>query len=1115
MSWIVIAAVATASSVSILTLVNVYLYHCYRERFMKIWAIAWGVYAFRYFCLIAAMSCPGNFLLNVTYYLLIIISTVILLKGIGLFIGKPPRKGFAILGGIIFLWTVLALYKGMSFFVIATPTFAFSSIVYIFIGIQIIKHSKRGEVAGRLVGWLFIVWGVHQADYSLLRPIEWFAPWGFLLGGILAISIAISMILIYFERTLKSLQYKESLHRNLIESSHDWIWEVDANCNYTYASPHIKDLLGYTPEEILGKTLYDFKPETEVVRIKNIFEKLSSQKLPIRQLENINHHKNGSIVILESNGVPFFDTKGNYLGYRGMDQNVTDRRKAEDALRERETALVRSQAELRAIYDHAPVMMCLVTTDQRLQYGNAALFAFLGISGDNLKNQDIGSILGCINAQDDPRGCGFSIKCKACALRLAMEDTFNTGVGHKNIEYDSILTKVEGQRAVSLLGSTTLIHSANQNRILLCLHDITERKQAEEAITTSNNLFKTVINTAPIRIFFKDKELRYMGCNNIFAQDAGVECPENLVGKNDYQLKWKEQAELFQADDLQVIESGSPKLSYEEQLITTDGKQIWLRTSKVPLRNNADQVIGVLGMYEDITDQKRTEESLLRKDALLRAMLRNLPFDFWARDSSQRIIMQSDESVRLWGDLVARPQTEENFDNQTLGLWSSNNRRALQGEIISEDCTLTTQNGESREFHNIVAPIREGNDILGLLGINMDITDRKQAEKETEKLQAQLNHSKKIESVGRLAGGVAHDFNNMLSVILGHSEMALEQLDPSQPLFADLLQIRAAGQRSADLTRQLLAFARKQPVAPKVINLNVTIESMLQMLRRLIGENIHLVWEPETNLWSVKIDPTQIDQILANLCVNARDAITGNGKIIIETNRVTLRKKDCSNLVGIIPGDFVLLSISDDGCGIDDETQTKLFEPFFTTKELGKGTGLGLATVYGIIKQNNGFIYVDSELDKGTTFRIYLPRHKSKADQLEQEGLATPTVLGHETILLVEDEPTILEMITRMLQQQGYKVLAANCPRKAIELAEIYAGEIDLLITDVIMPEMNGREMVNNLLPLCPSLKWIFMSGYTADVISDHEISEVNFIQKPFSKQDLTSKISEVLRQNK
>ena len=393
-----------------------------------------------------------------------------------------------------------------------------------------------------------------------------------------------------------------------------------------------------------------------------------------------------------------------------------------------------------------------------------------------------------------------------------------------------------------------------------------------------------------------------------------------------------------------------------------------------------------------------------------------------------------------------------------------------------------------------------------------DISERQRTEEEKRKLQLQLVQAQKMDSIGRLAGGVAHDFNNMLGVILGHAEMALEDISPQHPLFTNLQEIRKAAVRSGDLTRQLLAFARKQTVAPRVLDLNPTVEGMLNMLRRLIGENIELVWRPGRAPAIIRMDPSQIDQILANLCVNARDAIAGTGRITIATETVSFDPAFCAGHPGHLPGDFVRLAVEDNGGGMDTETLQHLFEPFFTTKETGKGTGLGLATVYGIVQQNHGFILVDSAPGQGATFKIHLPRHAAAGPE-SASAPSLPPARGHETILLVEDEPILLTMTCLMLEQLGYQVLAAATPAEAVRLAEQNAGRIQLLVTDVVMPEMNGRDLVQTLLAANPGLKHLYMSGYTADIIAHHGALDpkVNFIAKPYSPADLARKIREAL----
>jgi PAS domain S-box-containing protein len=402
-----------------------------------------------------------------------------------------------------------------------------------------------------------------------------------------------------------------------------------------------------------------------------------------------------------------------------------------------------------------------------------------------------------------------------------------------------------------------------------------------------------------------------------------------------------------------------------------------------------------------------------------------------------------------------------------------------------------------------------GDEVFVCRAVMIDITERKRAEEEKEKLQGQLLQAKKMESIGRLAGGVAHDFNNMLSVILGHTELAFEQVAPGQPLYESLQEISKAAKRSADITRQLLAFARKQVIIPKVLDLNETLSPMLNMIRRLIGEDIEVVWAPGKGLWKVKIDPSQLDQILANLATNARDSIAGAGHIAITTNNVEIDKDFCDKNPGFVAGKYVILTVSDDGKGIEKELLPSIFEPFFTTKEISKGTGLGLAMVFGIIKQNEGFIEVRSEPGHGATFNIYLPRVEEPESHDE---LAAPALKrGSETVLIVEDEEANLGLFKIFMQALGYKVFAAKDPLEAIAIAD--ANEIDLLITDVVMPGMNGYELEKKLTASRPRLRCLFMSGYTADVIAHRGILEggLNFIQKPFSIRELGAKVREVL----
>jgi len=421
-------------------------------------------------------------------------------------------------------------------------------------------------------------------------------------------------------------------------------------------------------------------------------------------------------------------------------------------------------------------------------------------------------------------------------------------------------------------------------------------------------------------------------------------------------------------------------------------------------------------------------------------------------------------------------------------------------------------NGETLPAEIILTSYRLGGETV-LQATIRDITERKRAEEERERLQAQLLQAQKMESVGRLAGGVAHDFNNMLGVIVGNAELAMLEVTPDHPVSTNLQQIFKTAQRSAGLVRQLLGFARKQTVSPKVLDLNDTVSGMLKMIRRLIGEDIDLVWMPGPGQWTVKMDPTQIDQVLANLMVNARDAIAGVGKVTIKTENIVLDAAYCTRNTGFVPGEYVMLAVSDNGCGMGKEILEHLFEPFFTTKELGKGTGLGLATVYGIVKQNDGFISVESKPGEGTTFMIYIPRFVTETVEDSKEGLKETLPGGTETVLLVEDDEAILHTARSMLERLGYKVLSASSVTTAMDLAQAHAGEIDLLITDLVMPGMNGRDLAHKLSLTKPGLRTLFMSGYAANVIAHRGVLDggMRFVQKPFSINELAVSVRDAL----
>jgi len=653
-------------------------------------------------------------------------------------------------------------------------------------------------------------------------------------------------------------------------------------------------------------------------------------------------------------------------------------------------------------------------------------------------------------------------------------------------------------------------------------------ESTREALKGAEDILLKVFNTIPDLMAFIDRDHRILLSN----WHGGYKyVPEELRRGHPfcYEVYYdrKEPCEYCHVDE--VFRTGRA-VTYEK----CNPRIGHVEVRAFPILDDAGNVAMVSENIRDITRRKQDEEALQNNELKLKAIVNGSPIGQFVIDRDHRVVYWNKALEKITGVEASRVigtdrhsfmfHNEErpsladlalDVDSEAIDRWYGEGyKKSKLVEGAYEGTGFFPNLGPDGKWLFFTAVSIRGVDgeIVYAMETVEDISESKRAEEEQRRLEEQLAQARKMESVGRLAGGVAHDFNNMLTVIIGQSDMALARLDPSEPLYPRFQEILKAGERSAELIRQLLAFARKQAITPRALDLNGTLEGMLKMLRRLLGEDIDLVWKPGRGVWPIFADPSQLDQILANLCVNARDAITGVGTIVIETANVAFDDAYCSLHKGFVPGEFVLLAVSDDGCGMDKETLEKIFEPFFTTKELGKGTGLGLATVYGIVKQNDGFINVYSEKEHGTTFRIYLRRHGDESTACESD-VGEVVRGGHETILLVEDEAAILEIAQAILESFGYAVLTAGTPGEAIRVAREHGGGIDLLVTDVVMPVMNGRELVEKLRSCYPGLRCLYMSGYTADVISRvGMLSEgIDFIQKPFSAESLASKVREML----
>jgi PAS domain S-box-containing protein len=654
----------------------------------------------------------------------------------------------------------------------------------------------------------------------------------------------------------------------------------------------------------------------------------------------------------------------------------------------------------------------------------------------------------------------------------------------------------------------------NAPRQFTCMFvDVTSRKRAEETLRESEAKFRSIAEQLPEMIALTDEAGAITYASPASVTVFGVS-PSAMTGQRFTAFVDEASIPAAAAIFRDVVQSGRKLVDLEFRMKKGDGSGFVGELSGERYESASGR--GTLVTIRDITEYKRLE---LDRQRFYRLAESSSEF-IGMCDLDMQPLYVNPAGQRMVGlpDLAAacRVKVQDYFfpEDQKFIAEELFPRVLREGQGDVEIRFRHFQTGEALWFFYNLFNVRDASgNVIGWATVSRDITERKQAEAEREKLQAQLAQAQKMESVGRLAGGVAHDFNNMLGAILGNISLALQELPPESPAREYLQEIADCARRSADLTRQLLAFARKQTISPRVLDLNDTVAGMLKMLRRLIGEDIDLAWLPGANLGLVHLDPTQVDQLLANLCVNARDAIKGVGKITIETGNVVVDETYVAGHVEARVGEYVRLAVSDNGCGMSPEVQAHLFEPFFTTKGVGQGTGLGLATVYGIAKQNHGFISVYSEPGQGTTFQIHLPRHAVPA--VSPAGLpdAPAPSRGHETILLVEDELSLLRVIRRVLENLGYRVLAARTPGEALQLAREHAGTIHLLMTDVVMPEMNGRDLAKNLLSQYPHLKRLFMSGYTANVIAHHGVLDpgIHFLQKPFSVEAVADKVREAL----
>jgi PAS domain S-box-containing protein len=902
------------------------------------------------------------------------------------------------------------------------------------------------------------------------------------------------------ERKQIELELQESKGRlnQALEAARAGVWEWDLITNENVWSDELWPLYGL--ESRAENPSFQFwvssiHPEDRELTISAVIDAAKKEKE--LNVEYRVCYPDGSIHWLMSRGKPLRDMNGRAVRYIGTIIDITERKLIEEDLRI-------SRSRMTFILDNSHVGLWdlnMQDLSASCTLEHARMFGY-----DTIRTEwSLEMFLNHVVEDDRER------------INTLIRDAMET---RQNYAFECRICRVDGElRWLSVAGAFQVDTNDNSRYISGIVQDITERKIAEEALEASERKFRSIAEQISDVVFITDQNGITNYVSPVVETIAGYK-PDEVIGHPFIEFVYEEDVERALSSFMEGLKTPQLDDVLELRYNKRDGT---IFHAAIQVRYYEHQgFIGYVGLIRDITTRKNYEQELVESKQFLKNIYDEVNYSIFVvdvlKDGSYQFKginprhetltgIRNDEIIGKTPELLLPPAVAElvihHYDDCIRA-----------GKSIQYEESLTFM-GKDSLWETVLNPVRdEQGTIFRIIGTSTNITERRHIEEERAKLEAQLQQSQKMEMVGRLAGGIAHDFNNMLTVILAHSDMAVEEMDHSLTAYADFDAIRQAAIHSADLTRQLLAFARKQIIIPKIIELNTVVAEMLPMLRRLIGENIKLVWIPGCKNSHIKIDPSQLDQILVNLCVNARDAITGNGRITIESSNHLVRNNvPEAGDSGDVSMTYVMLSVSDDGSGIDQKDLNHIFEPFFTTKESGKGTGLGLSTVYGIVKQNEGNIDCQSELGKGTTFSIHLPLFKVE-EKTDQDTQSVQQVMkGYQTILLVEDEPSILKLCKLILERNGYNVLAFGSSAEAIKAAELYNGTVDMLMTDVMMPEMNGSELSKKLLATRPELKILFVSGYTADVISHNTIldSGINFIQKPFNPKSLLTTVYNIL----
>jgi len=1014
---------------------------------------------------------------------------------------------------------------------------------------QLAKVAFRAALIYTAVGgvWILLSGRVLYAvvpDPTIRNRLEIYKGWAFVAVTALALYFLLRSQLRRTEGEIlerrqaeEALAHERSLLRTLIDNLPDCIYVKDAAGRKVLANPaDFKNYHCQTEAEAIGKSDFDLFP-------KDIAEKFWAddrkvlQGQPVIDREEYFLDETGQKRWLLTSKLPLRDADKKIVGLVGIGRDITERRQAEETI-------VRERQLLRTLIDLLPETFYVKDLDSRFLIANEALAKHFG-------KESPSQIVGRTDADFFPA---------EAAAEYRAEELKVFG-GEPLIDHEGKGDSPDGRKCTHLTTKVPFRDSEGRIQGLVGIgRDITERKRAEETFAAQQKLLDNLIAAVPDLVYFKDRESRFIRINEAYAKRAGLTDVHAAAGKTDFDIYGEQHARAAYEDEQRIMATAEPIINKEEREDWPDGRITWAFTTKMPLLDSSGKIVGTMGISRDITERKQAEEELSRLNRSLQTLSKCNEVVVRATDEIKLLTKICQIITEIGGFPLVWVGYSEQDEPKSVRLvaWAGAEAGYLKNLQVSWADTergcgptgMSIRTGQPAAFSNLAGnpnfapwreealrhgfsssiglPLKADGKIFGALTVYasqadafnpketallMELADdlafgiatlRNRVQRKL--LEEQLRQSQKMEAIGQLAGGVAHDFNNILTVIQGNASLLLNpQFDPAERAGCSR-QIVQAAERAASLTRQLLIFSRKQVMRPAHVDLNEVVGDMTKMLRRILGEDIVLQTNYAPDLALIHADTGMIEQVLMNLLVNARDAMPTGGQLTISTSGEKFARAQVEKNPDAVAGMHVRLTIRDTGCGISKENLSRIFEPFFTTKAVGKGTGLGLATVYSIVQQHRGWITASSEVNKGSTFNIYFPAVEGERAGKETNFAAVKLPRGTGTILVVEDELAVRVLVSNLLQRCGYTVLAAESGVAALKIWQEHQNRIQLLLTDIIMPEgMNGYELSQQLQAARPGLKVVYTSGYSGEVVGKglKLVDGVNFLQKPYLPQKL------------